>query len=299
MSELLVWWDATLVGVLEDRRGSLRFTYAGFDSPMISVAMPPATRPYGDAVARPFFAGLLPEGENRRMIAYDLGLGSHGGTDLELLAALGRECAGALVILPRGSSPRTEGPVAAPTPLSEGDIARKLRELPVSPLGVDDDVRVSLPGVQPKLLLTRHRDGSWWLPTLDAPSTHILKPPSANFPDSVPNEVFCMALAATVGLRAAPTDLVHFEDIPTLVSSRYDRSWGRDGELRRLHQEDGCQALSIDATNPRAKYQQGTKGPSLARIARTLDAWASSTARTELLDHVVLNAIVGNADFHG
>lgn len=299
MSELFVYWGSTLVGCLTEGRQGLVFAYERPDSPMISVAMPPRRQPYGDSIARPFFRGLLPEGEARLIIAYDLGLGNEGGTDVEMLAALGMDCAGALVITEDGAPPASVGS-APPAPLREEEVAVKLRALPNEPLGVTGDVRVSLTGMQPKLPLARLPDGSWALSSAGRPSTHILKPPSAALADSVPNEVFCMRLAGSLGVNAAPTDLVSVGDLPVLVSTRYDRSTDPDGTVSRFHQEDGCQALSIAVGSPRAKYQRadGT-GPSLAGIAALLDQWAPVEARYELLDHILVTVAVGNADLHG
>ena len=297
MNELYVFWGEQIVGRLTDSRTGLSFTYEDIDSPMISVAMPPARRPYRDALARPFFHGLLPEGEARRIIAYDLKLRSDGGTDFEMLAALGTDCAGALVISADDRPPPFDH--QDPAPLSDSEIASKLRELPNEPLGVTGDVRVSLTGMQPKLPLTRLSDGTWVLPTPSRPSTHILKPASRELPDSVANEVFCMKLAVALGVEAATTDLFVFNDMPALISTRYDRRTDDLGSVARVHQEDGCQALSILVGNPRAKYQRAEGGPSLMALAATLDQWGPSRARYELLDHVLVTVAVGNADFHG
>lgn len=297
MSELCVFWGSELVGRLSDTRSGLAFAYEALDSPMISLAMPPTRRPYDDDKARPFFHGLLPEGEARRIIAHDLGFRTDGGTDFEMLAALGADCAGALVITEHDRPP-SPGEAGEPVRIGDDDIAKKLRELPFEPLGVTGEVRVSLTGMQPKLPLTQLPDGSWALPSPQRPSTHILKPPSQTLPDSVPNEVFCMKLAAALGVDAAPTELATFDGVPALVSTRYDRHIGTDGSVSRLHQEDGCQALSILVAAPPAKYQRDGRGPSFAALASLLDQWGPARSRYELVDHLFVAMAVGNADFH-
>lgn len=299
MNRLEVWWDDQLVGHLDDRRAGLSFTYESITSPMISVALPPRARPYGDRASRPFFNGLLPEGEARRVIAYDLGMGNDGGGDFELLAALGRDCAGALVICESGRQafPIPEG--RATESLDEAEIALMLRRLPTFPLGVSSEVRLSLPGVQPKLPLARTAAGAWVVPSLGQPSTHIIKPPSDRLPDSVANEVFCMKLARELGVAAAETELVTFAGLSTLVSTRFDRSRDHGDTPKRVHQEDACQALSILVDQPGAKYQHGAAGPSFAAISEVLDTWAGADARYQLLEQVVVAVIVGNADLHG
>jgi serine/threonine-protein kinase HipA len=79
---------------------------------------------YGDREARAFFHGLLPEGNARRVIAYDLGLAADD--DFGLLAALGKDCAGALVIQPTGEkAPEPAAPPAAEV-ISDQEIGGRL-----------------------------------------------------------------------------------------------------------------------------------------------------------------------------
>lgn len=152
-----------------------------------------------------FFDGLLPEGEIRRMIAHDFGLDERDV--FGLLEALGRDCAGALVLLPEGEQPLVQG---LPEPVSEEEVARRLRELRFHPLGVDQRVRVSLAGMQEKLLLARRTAGGWGLPVDGAPSTHILKPAHPLLPLSIPNEALCLRVARHLGMRAASTFSTRF-----------------------------------------------------------------------------------------
>lgn len=294
MSRLGVWWDGRLVAEVDEVRGRMRCTYASSAAPMLSVSMPPRAAPWPDRQARPFFQGLLPEAETRRMIAYDLGLGNDGGRDLDLLAAVGRDCAGALVVSPEPPTPPAPAPAVA---LSAKDVARRLRDLPQHPLGVDGQVRVSLPGVQPKLLLVRS-GRRWEAPSPGRPSTHILKPQTDRFEASVENEVLCQVLAGRCGVEAAATKRMVFDGLPALVSTRFDRRVERDGTIGRLHQEDGCQALSIRTDDPRNKYQLGTGGPTLRAIALVLDRWAARSELSALLRQVAFSVAIGNADLH-
>lgn len=296
MTSLGVWWEQELVGELEESRSLMTFRYSnGRNSPMISVALPPRTQPHPNKTARPFFQGLLPEGTAREMIAYDLGLGNNGGSDFDLLEAIGRDCAGALVISAEPPHP----PAGQPAPLSEAEVGERLRALPTEPLGVGGDVRVSLPGMQPKLLLVLTPDRRWALPSDGFPSTHILKPANPNLPGSVENEVFCQTFAAELGVSAARTALETIDGAPVLVSERFDRERHSDGTVRRLHQEDGCQALSIESAFPANKYQRiDGEGPSLIKLAAIVDLWGDTRDRVRFVDQVVVNAVVGNADFH-
>lgn len=295
-----VWWGTSLVATVEQRRGRIMTRYAPAADRMLSVAMPVRTKPYGEKESRPFFHGLLPEGETRRAIAYDLGFGARGGDDVELLAAIGRDCAGALVVLPSGSDAPTATPGTLES-LADHEVAERIRDLPLNPLGVDDRVRVSLPGVQNKLLLARTSDGRWALPLDGAPSTHILKPAIHDLPGSVDNEHLCQAVAAAAGVPAAGTAKAVFGGMSVLVSERFDRhAAAPDGTVARLHQEDACQALSVLTVPAERKYQADpSRPPSFRGIAQVLDQWGDTGASDALVDQMTLSVVLGNADLHG
>jgi serine/threonine-protein kinase HipA len=296
MPQLLVWIAGRQVATITESRRKMRLTYtddAGpLGRPLISVAMPTSRSPYTDTVVRPYFQGLLPEGPARLMIAYDFGLDATD--DFGLLAALGRDCAGALVILPEGEIPRPIDQHPAEL-LTNDDVERRLLSLPTHPLGVSSSIRASLPGVQAKLLLARV-EGAWASPSHERPSTHILKPAVPHLTDAVTNEVFCMNLAAASNLRAATTVAAQFGQTVVAISERFDRRPGSHGDTVRIHQEDACQALSIVTRHPQQKYQTHG-GPTLRQIAGVLTQWRGST--TEFLEHVAFSVVVGNADFHG
>ena len=290
------------VGDLTRRRSALSFTYSdealeqfGLGRPLLSVSMPTRPRPYNGAVPSAFFNGLLPEGDARQMIAYDFGVDD--SDVLGLLGAIGRDCAGALVIAPNDESPELDG---TPEPITDADVAARLGRLGVAPLGVDGKVRASLAGMQRKLLLSRMGNG-WGLPVDGAPSTHILKPPhhDARFPHMIANEALCLRAARHLGVTAAGVEVGSFDGMPVLIIERYDRSRAdEEGRVSRLHQEDFCQAAAIDGTRLR-KYEEGG-GPPLQACARILTDWSLGRDQLEqLLDRVTLNVLVGNGDAHG
>ena len=298
--ELEVWLDGIRVATLSENRGQMTMVYTDeaqpIGSPLVSMAMPVSARRYSNQKVRAFFRGLLPEGEARRMLAYDFGLDE--SDDMGLLAALGKDCAGALVVQPKGSlSPAVSGGASIKDAIDDAEIARRLRELPVHPLGVDANIRVSLAGVQSKLLLTKLEDGRWTVPADGIVSTHLLKPAHRELPDSVANEAFCMKLAARAGLKAAHSAISSFCGTQVLVSERYDRR--RDaGGVWRIHQEDACQALSVLTIVPEQKYEE-FGGPTLAGIVGLLDQWGDYSSKEELLRQIAIHVIVGNADAHG
>jgi serine/threonine-protein kinase HipA len=300
VEQLAVWLYGTRVALIDQERGRLRLTYTDealarypLGVPLLSLSLPLRPERYPHGVIRPFVDGLLPEGEPRQILANDFGLlreDTYG-----LIRVLGRDCAGALVVQPAGDAPPPEPTTLAAQPLDDDEIAKLVANLRSAPLGVGGRVRISLAGVQEKLLLTRMPDGRWGRPVDGTPSTHILKPEIDRFPKTVENEVFCMRLAGHLGLRVPAVEMTTIGGRRLIVVERYDRLVHPDGSVERIHQEDFCQATGIP---PEKKYQEDG-GPSLQRIAGILQDVAAPEALDELLSAVTLTVLVGNGDAHG
>lgn len=79
-----------------------------------------------------------------------------------------------------------------------------------------------------------------------------------------------------------------------IAVERYDRTIRSDHTVRRVHQEDLCQAT---ATAPQRKYQDDG-GPSLARLAALLTQYGPPGSLQRLLEAVTLNVVIGNGDAH-
>ncbi|HEX5309634.1 MAG TPA: HipA domain-containing protein [Solirubrobacteraceae bacterium] len=182
-------------------------------------------------------------------------------------------CAGALVIQPDATPTPPPTTTSGAEPLTEDELSRLIANLREAPLGVDDRVRISLAGVQEKLLLTSLPGGNWGRPVDGIPSTHILKPEIRGYPQTVENEAFCMRLAMQLGLPVADVTTTAPAGWKLIVVTRYDRAVGKDGEVERIHQEDFCQATG---TPPQKKHEEDG-GPSLRKVARC--SQASSVAR--------------------
>lgn len=296
-----VWWDRRLVGVLRvDEHGDLGFAYddswiADAARPAISFSLPKRGGPFNRRQARPFFAGLLPEEAQRDAVARALGISK--ANDFRLLEALGGDVAGALTLWPQGIVPRFLEGLAAAKPLSDEALVEVLDALPTRPfLAGREGMRLSLAGAQKKLPVVLV-NGRVALPTPGQPTTHILKPPIDRFPATTENEAFAMRLAAAIGLPVAPVEPREVAGHRFLLVERYDREAGADSKVRRLHQEDICQALGLP---PEHKYA-GEGGPTFAasfdlvRKACSRPAWAV----LQLLDAAIFNLIIGNADAHG
>lgn len=298
-----VYVGTELVGRLE-RRGPtrLRFAYTPrvrehypHGSLLLSASLPIREQPFASADTTPFFEGLLPEGAARTAAARALGL-SEGDT-FGLLEALGVDCAGAVVLLPEGTEPPTGTGLVRP--LAAEEVERLLVELPRAPLGIapDEGVRLSLAGLQQKLVLVRDARGDWGQPIAGEPSTHILKPAPEAYPALVANELFCLRVAESAGIPAAHAWREHFGEIDCLVVERFDRK-ARGGTLARIHQEDLCQALGV---LPQAKYESDG-GPSIPDVIRLLRELGGPRVAREILtflDQVLLSFLLGNSDQHG
>jgi serine/threonine-protein kinase HipA len=297
--ELEVWLFANLTGTLTLVDGRLNFCYAPDwlsrpDALALSTSLPLQAEPFDDHKTRPFFAGLLPEGQMRRLIAQQFQVS--GQNDFALLDHIGGDCAGAVTFLEPGH--------ALPMPtrdddlqwLSDDEVVAILDELPRRPmLAGQDGLRLSLAGAQDKLPVVF--DGARiGLPLNGTPSSHILKPAIHAIEDSVINEGFCMALAEAMQLRPAKSKVHAVLDRRFLLVERYDRVKDSPGHRQRIHQEDFCQALGVA---PEMKYQN-EGGPDLAQcfelVRRATRPNAPQILR--LLDYVIFNALIGNHDAH-
>ena len=297
--ELAVWLYGDCVAVIGRVRDRLRMRYTEaalerypLGTPLLSLTLPVANRRYPQGVVRTFLDGLLPEGDSRTAIARDVGVAP---TDTYgLIRALGRDCAGAVVMQPVGAAEPAQPTTLTAEPIDDETLETIVRDLRTAPLGVGGRVRISLAGVQEKVVLTRLPDGRWGRPIDGTPSTHILKPEIAAFPDAVQNEVFCMRLAQNLGLPAANVATTAIAGRRVIVVERFDRRVTLDGDVERIHQEDFCQATG---TPPEAKYEENG-GPSLRKIAAILANVAEPNAVERLLAAMTVNALIGNGDAH-
>lgn len=237
----------------------------------ISLSLPLRTDRYIGPPVIAYFENLLPDNDQiRTRLAGRVGA---AGTDAySLLSIIGRDCIGALQILPEGEQTETTKTLTG-NPMSESNIEALLGDLKAHPLGLrrENDFRISVAGAQEKTALL-WRECQWIEPTGTTPTTHIIKPAIGQLPngmdltDSVENEYFCLRLLQAFGLPVAHTEIAQFGAIKALVVERFDRIWAKDGRLVRLPQEDCCQALSIP---PALKYQSDG-GPGIVEISQLL-----------------------------
>ncbi|CAH8236128.1 type II toxin-antitoxin system HipA family toxin [Vibrio aestuarianus] len=268
MPSLIVYINNTKIGHLTKvTDGRMQFCYdekwlAQSDAYPISISLPLQIQPHrGDPVAN-YFENLLPDLTSVRRNLQNL-YQTTSTHVFDLLHAIGRDCVGSLSLLPANeihngrASTRLE-------PLS----VRNLHDIVTAheyqfPLGMSNkhDFRFTISGAQEKTALLKIKN-DWFLPSLDYPSTHILKfpigfiqQPSAtlDMTGSVENEYFCIKLAEAMGFQVPKIEILKVEGMKALVIERFDRHCSQDGNaLIRLTQEDMCQVFSLPS---RLKYQ--------------------------------------------
>lgn len=277
-----VWLNGIRAGRWSiEKRGEQEFRYddawlAHPEARPISLSLPMGETGYvhkGRAVSA-YFENLLPDStEIRQRIRARFGAQSLSAFDL--LAEVGRDCAGAIQLLPDDKEPGNSGGIEGRR-IDDAEIAAILKGL-VS-LGADhrateEEFRISLAGAQEKTALLRY-DGTWMVPHGSTPSTHILKLPlgriggmGLDMTNSVENEWLCSRLAAALGLPTASCEIGRFEDMNALIVQRFDRRMSEDGrKLLRIPQEDFCQ---VTGTPSEGKYE-ADGGPGIQTIMRLL-----------------------------
>lgn len=249
--------------------------------------------------AEAFIAGLLPDSlKHREILAVELDLGNDP-SDMEFLAKLGRDCAGALTIVPVGESLDT-GHKPIVEYLEEEQLASYIAALPRRPLLVDeeDGVMLSLAGVNDKaaVVASKNRIG---LPKHGFPSTHIIKTDIPGLKDSVKVEHFCLRIAESCGQEVPKSEVKVAGDQTFLLIWRYDRRLVAEEagpRLYRLHQEDFCQAMGF---RPSRKYERHG-GPNWKKCFQLMSGTSDPVrSREALLDRVILQYLIGNPDAHG
>lgn len=300
---LVVWYQTQRVGYLRrNATNQIGFDYddgwrsRGFP---ISISLPLTHGPFSatEAIAHRFFANLLPEGDARARVVRQLKLAD---SDFDLLRAIGGECAGALSLLPDDKSPDARREYQALSDEELYVLVTSKGQIHSESVGQGGEVpRLSLAGAQDKYAVLI-RDGIIHLPRGDAPSTHIIKFAVDRYRHIPAYEAVLTELARRVGLATNP---IEYHRLPPprdvhdyIIVQRYDRIVGDGGDIRRLHQEDLCQALGLGGER---KYE-ADGGPNLATIYGLLQDVSSNPARDgqQLLVWQIFNLVAGNSDGH-
>ena len=319
MAALEIWMNGEHVGVWYASRSAVPiFRYdpqwaMSLSARALSLSLPitaGSSEHRGDVVAH-YFDNLLPDSPGiRKRLAKRFNTRSTNAFDL--LTAIGRDCVGAVQLLPEGMQPQGWDRIEA-EPVTEEQVGRILKAVTSdAPLGLrqadgigednDEDFRISIAGAQEKTALLRIGQ-AWHRPRGATPTTHILKLPlglvgnmRADLTESVENEWLCARIVHELGLRMAVTEMAAFGDQKVLVVERFDRRWrgiatgvpnhagfipSPQAWIARLPQEDLCQATG---TAPSRKYES-EGGPSMSDCVKVLAG--SAKADTDRCDFVL------------
>lgn len=302
-SELVALLDGKEIGrVHRDAHGRLTFAYddkwrKAADAYPLSLSMPLAAQEHGRSATEAFLWGLLPDNEQvlRRWAAK---FQVSARNVFALMSHVGEDCAGAVqFVVPDRLGAILTGKEDKVEWLDASDIVKRLQTLRADHAAwrlPRDTGQFSLAGAQPKTALLL-QNGRWGIPSGRLPTTHILKPPTGHFDGHAENEHICLMLARSLGLPAAQSKVMRFEDEIAIVIERYDRQQ-KGNDIVRVHQEDICQALGI---MPTKKYQN-EGGPSAFNIVELLRTY--STDRQEDVDTFIaamgFNWLIAGTDAH-
>jgi serine/threonine-protein kinase HipA len=303
---LITYIDGALAGEFSmSPGGSVTFRYdegyaADPNSVPVSLSLPTEGLVHRNKPSRAFLDGLIPEDEDEKRRIQELN--QLRSTDaFALLSATGRDAAGAVQLLPPDADPSDAcGSRDLVQLISDSDFASMIEDLAVGSGRAAREIggRFSLAGAQRKVALHR-TNGSWAKPLEATPTTHIIKPAIAGLDDHDVAEAMSMWAADFFDIPVAQTELgVTTQGRSVLISRRYDRVKQADG-WHRIHQEDFCQALSVE---PSKKYQEDSGGPGVGEISRLLRRMSPSEQQArssrEFFRALVFNVIALCTDAH-
>lgn len=230
-----------------------------------------------------YFDNLLPDSDHIRERLQSK-FHTENSSAQALLEAIGRDCVGAIQLLPLNETPKDLDTISA-LPLSELEVEAQIQQAVTSNsiqlMEEDaDDLRISIAGAQEKTALLYHK-GQWCKPLGTTPTTHIFKLPlglvgnrKADMSTSVENEWLCARILAEFKVPVAETEIGIFGETKVLIVKRFDRKLAEAGtHYLRLPQEDFCQAKGLSSSQ---KYEK-EGGPGMAEIADMLKLSVEST----------------------
>jgi serine/threonine-protein kinase HipA len=307
ITELVILVEGVILGrVFEQtkRGGTLSFQYdPGWlglkDAFPLSVSMPLSEAPYRQRFIKTFLVNLLPE--NPAILeAWEKKYHVSRNNPFGLLRHVGEDVPGALQFVQPDRIAEYQDPGPARIQwLTADELSERMALLQKDAAAfrlANDQGRMSLAGAQAKTAL--YFDGKrWGVPAGRMPTSHILKPRIPGFDGIVENEHLCQDIAARCGLAAARSFVLNLDE-PVIVVERFDRLPHPDPAriLRRVHQEDMCQALQ---KLPGEKYQE-SRGPGVETIVRLIRGVSTAGAEDvwRFIDANILNYLIGGTDAH-
>ena len=307
MATLYVYMNGRAVGeYTQAKDGAEEFVYSDAwldnrNAIPVSLSLPLTDKRHRGETVFNYFDNLLPDNREIRE-RIQARVGARTSRAFDLLAEIGRDCIGAIQLLPDKTKPdvkKTEG-----IPLGESEIADTLRHYKNRPLGMseDDDFRISLAGAQEKTAFLFHK-GTWHKPTGATPTTHIFKLPigkiehsGMDLSESVENEWLCLKILEAFDLAVAEAEIATFEDQKALIVKRFDRTPANDNNwIIRNPVEDMCQANGI---SPALKYESDG-GPGISTVMELLaSSMEPEKDRRHFMKSVFVFWLLGAIDGH-
>ena len=295
MNDLLnVYLNTDFVGILsKDDNGGICFQYDKNAKKQLSLALPIRREMYLNKDCKGFFNGLLPESEHVR-ISIGKKYGINPKNDFSLLNAIGYDCDGAVAFFEDTPTNLKEYYEIKGNVLSNDELEKYIKELPKKPLALGSDKRLSLAGAQDKTAVIMIND-KIAIPNDNVPSTHILKPEISGLHETIENEYICLKIAEKIGIQIPNIQIGQANNTKYLLIERYDREV-KSGEIKRIHQEDFCQASNISSAY---KYQSegGVDFKRCIEILKRTTRPAVSIKR--FVELMIFNYLIGNNDAHG
>jgi serine/threonine-protein kinase HipA len=306
---LAVWMNGEHVGewAFSSHGGhSFRYDERWFGNPLrrplsLSLPLEQGTDPLTGPRVEAFFDNLLPDSVDiRKRFSHRFGTGLR---PIDLLEEIGRDCVGAIQLLPIDTPPRDIRRIDAEA-LTNAQVERLLDQTVTEPApGISDDggLRISIAGAQEKTALLWHQN-QWCKPLGPTPTTHIFKLPlgevggmRADFSTSVENEWLCAQIAREVGQPVANCQIAVFGRHKVLVVERFDRRMVDNTWWARLPQEDFCQVSGVPSEQ---KYEE-RGGPGMSTILGVLrGSDAPETDRRRFLAAQLLFWLLAAPDGH-
>ena len=296
MRSLFVILDRSVVGeLIRTDGGEHRFSYVGARTAPISLSMPVDGGQFRHRVVDPFLEGLLPDQASvREALAARYGVSPRN--PFALLEHIGLDCAGAVRFADAEHLTRALDDDGELVALSEEEVGARLAALEEGrePSWIAPGEGWSLAGAQTKIAL-RREGGQWYEARGCEPTTHILKPGITRMKEQALDEHLCLTALREIGIPAAWTRYARLGGREALIVERYDRL-REGGRVRRVHQEDLCQATS---TYPRRKYE-ADGGPGALRIIDLLARWGDRDGASirRFVDALIVNVLLGAPDAH-
>ncbi len=305
--ELLVLIEGKVAGSLvQDNHGAISFEYADSyqttnDSTPLSISMPLVQKRHKGIKLANWLKNLLPDNEgvlSRWAIQYKVS----PSNPFALLEHVGRDVAGAVQFVPMQNVANLQD--GGLIPLTVRDIENRLKELEANPAAWTPSTRsgqFSLPGAQAKTALS-FIEGQWSEPWGSEPTTHIIKPPSRIWPHQEINEHLSLETSRLIGIPTADSEIMTFGTKRALVVSRYDRLFTESGDIRRIHQEDLCQALGLSSTMKYEADHGSGPGPGVSKIIdlirKIMGPMEAASAIKTFIQALAYAWVIGGTDAH-